>query len=116
MAETAKILNPDKTVLLPDRAAGCSLEESCLAADLRALDATNPNFYTIAYINCRAEAKALSDIICTSGNAVRIVEQAPAGRDILFVPDENLGQWVQEQICRPITLWQGNCYAHVEFR
>ncbi len=116
MAETAKILNPEKTVLLPDAAAGCSLEESCPADKLRALQATNPNFYTIAYVNCSAEVKALSDIICTSGNAARVVESAPADRDLLFVPDENLGQWVMEQTGRPMTLWKGNCYAHVEFR
>lgn len=116
MAETAKILNPDKTVLLPDAAAGCSLEESCPAEQLSALQATNPNFYTIAYVNCSAEVKALADIICTSGNAARVVENAPADRDLLFVPDENLGQWVMEQTGRPMTLWKGNCYAHVEFR
>ena len=116
MAETAKILNPDKLVILPDRDAGCSLEESCPATELRALQQTNPNFYTIAYINCSAEVKALSDVICTSGNAVKIVERAPGDRDLLFVPDENLGAWVIEQTGRPMTLWRGNCYAHVEFR
>jgi quinolinate synthase len=116
MAETAKILNPLKTVILPDKQAGCSLEESCPAGKLRQLQSTNPNFYTIAYINCSAEVKALSDVICTSGNAVRIVKAAPADRDLLFVPDENLGEWVQEQTGRPMKLWRGNCYAHVEFR
>lgn len=116
MAETAKILNKDKLVLLPDRDAGCSLEQSCPADKLRALQATNPNFYTIAYINCSAEVKALCDVICTSGNAVKIVESVPADKDILFVPDENLGAWVIEQTGRPMTLWRGNCYAHVEFR
>lgn len=116
MAETAKILNPDKLVLLPDREAGCSLEESCPADQLAALQATNPRFYTIAYINCSAAVKALSDVICTSGNAERIVRAAPADRELLFVPDENLGQWVIERTGRPMTLWKGNCYAHVEFR
>lgn len=116
MAETAKILNPRKLVILPDRDAGCSLEESCPADQLAALQATNPNFHTIAYINCSAAVKALSDVICTSGNAERIVRAAPADRDLLFVPDENLGQWVMEQTGRPMTLWRGNCYAHVEFR
>src|SRR6476646_7380045 len=91
MAETAKILNPNKIVILPDKDAGCSLEESCPAPKLKAFQATNPNFYTIAYINCSADVKALSDVICTSGNAVRIVKAAPADRDLLFVPDENLG-------------------------
>jgi quinolinate synthase len=116
MAETAKILNPGKLVVLPDKDAGCSLEESCPADKLRAFQKTNPNFCTIAYINCSAEVKALSDIICTSGNAVKIVNAAPLDKDLLFVPDENLGAWVMEQTGRPMTLWRGNCYAHVEFR
>jgi quinolinate synthase len=115
MAETAKILNPGKIVVLPDRDAGCSLEESCPAPKLKALQETNPNFYTVTYINCSAEVKALSDVICTSGNAVRIVHAAPKDRNLLFVPDENLGAWVMEQTGRPMTLWRGNCYAHVEF-
>lgn len=116
MAETAKILNPGKTVLLPDKGAGCSLEESCPAKELEALQKTNPNFYTIAYINCSAAVKALSDCICTSGNADRIVRAAPPDRDLLFVPDENLGQWVMETTGRPMTLWKGDCYVHIEFR
>jgi quinolinate synthase len=116
MAETAKILNPDKIIVLPDRDAGCSLEESCPAEKLAALQKTNPNFWTIAYINCSAAVKALCDVIVTSGNAVKIVEAAPKDKDVLFVPDENLGQWVMEQTGRPMTLWKGNCYAHVEFR
>ncbi len=116
MAETAKILNPDKIVVLPDKDAGCSLEQGCPAPQLAALQATNPNFYTVTYINCSAEVKALSDVICTSGNAVKIVNAAPKDRDLLFVPDENLGAWVMEQTGRRMTLWKGNCYAHVEFR
>ncbi|HEX5218292.1 MAG TPA: quinolinate synthase NadA [Verrucomicrobiae bacterium] len=116
MAETAKILNPNKIVVLPDKDAGCSLEESCPADKLAELQATNPNFWTIAYINCSAAVKALSDVIVTSGNAEKIVRAAPADKDLLFVPDENLGQWVMEQTGRPMTLWKGNCYAHVEFR
>src|SRR6202789_3319262 len=115
MAETAKILNPDKIVVLPDKDAGCSLEQSCPAPKLAKLQATNPNFYTVTYINCSAEVKALSDVICTSGNAVKIVNAAPADRDLLFVPDENLGAWVMEQTGRKMTLWEGSCYAHVEF-
>src|SRR5678809_1687271 len=115
MAETAKILNPGKIVVLPDRDAGCSLEASCPADKLRALQETNPNFYTIAYINCSAAVKALCDVICTSGNAVKIVNAAPKNKDLLFVPDENLGSWVMEQTKRPMTLWRGNCYVHVEF-
>ena len=116
MAETAKILNPGKIVVLPDREAGCSLEASCPADQLAALQATNPNFWTIAYINCSAAVKALSDVIVTSGNAERIVQAAPRDRDLLFVPDENLGAWVREKTGRPMTLWKGDCYAHVEFR
>ena len=116
MAETAKILNPNKTVVLPDKDAGCSLEESCPAPTLAKLQATNPNFWTIAYINCSAAVKALCDVIVTSGNAEKIVNAAPKDRDLLFVPDENLGQWVMEQTGRPMTLWKGNCYAHVEFQ
>lgn len=116
MAETAKILNPNKIVVLPDKNAGCSLEESCPADKLAELQATNPNFWTIAYINCSAAVKALCDVIVTSGNAEKIVRAAPNDKDLLFVPDENLGQWVMEQTGRPMTLWRGNCYAHVEFR
>src|SRR6478672_1963376 len=115
MAETAKILNPHKIVVLPDKDAGCSLEESCPADKLREFQKTNPNFYTVTYINCSAEVKALSDVICTSGNAVKIVQASPADRDLLFVPDENLGAWVMEQTGRKMTLWRGSCYAHVEF-
>src|SRR2546421_3212736 len=116
MAETAKILNPNKIVVLPDKDAGCSLEESCPADKLREFQKTNPNFYTVTYINCSAEVKALSDVIVTSGNAVKIVNAAPKDKDLLFVPDENLGAWVMEQTGRHMTLWKGNCYAHVEFR
>src|SRR5208283_5093677 len=90
MAETAKILNPNKIVVLPDKNAGCSLEESCPADKLADFQKTNPNFWTVAYINCSAAVKALSDVICTSGNAVKIVEAAPKDKDLLFVPDENL--------------------------
>src|SRR6266568_6115719 len=90
MAETAKILNPNKIVVLPDKDAGCSLEESCPANTLREFQKTNPNFWTIAYINCSADVKALCDVIVTSGNAVKIVEAAPKDKDLLFVPDENL--------------------------
>lgn len=117
MAETAKILNPDKKVILPDRDAGCSLEQSCPAEDLKAfLDANKEkNYYVIAYINCSGGVKALCDVICTSGNAVRIVEQAPKDRPILFVPDENLGAWVMAQTKRKMDLWKGSCYVHMEF-
>jgi quinolinate synthase len=117
MGETAKIVNPGKTVVIPDLAAGCSLSDSCppekLAAYLQ--EHADKNYYVVAYINCSAGVKALSDVICTSGNAVKIVESVPADRNILFVPDENLGAWVTEQTGRPMTLWKGNCYVHVEF-
>src|SRR3954465_4085451 len=117
MAETAKILNPTKKVLLPDLAAGCSLSESCPPEKLKAyLDQhAEKNYYVIAYINCSAGVKALSDVICTSGNAEKIVRSAPPDRNILFVPDQNLGAWVMERTGRQMDLWQGNCYIHVEF-
>lgn len=117
MGETAKIVNPAKTVVIPDLAAGCSLSDSCppdkLAAYLR--EHADKNYYVVAYINCSAGVKALSDVICTSGNAVRVVQNVPPDRNILFVPDRNLGSWVMEQTGRPMTLWEGDCYVHVEF-
>ncbi len=115
MAETAKIVNPGKTVLLPDAEAGCSLSDSCPPEKLKAYLDKNPGLYVVAYINCSAGVKALSDVICTSGNAVKIVEKVPADREILFVPDQNLGQWVARQTGRHMRLWPGNCYAHVLF-
>ncbi|GEP41303.1 quinolinate synthase NadA [Brevifollis gellanilyticus] len=117
MAETAKIVNPGKTVILPDANAGCSLEQSCPGPQLEAFLKANAdkNYYVIAYINCSGHVKALSDCICTSGNAVKIVEAAPKDRPILFVPDQNLGSWVMEQTGRPMTLWKGSCYVHMEF-
>jgi quinolinate synthase len=117
MAETAKILNPKKKVVLPDLDAGCSLSESCPPERLAKFlhENSNKNYYVIAYINCSAGVKALSDVICTSGNAVKIVEAAPEDRNILFVPDQNLGQWVMEKTGRKMELWRGNCYVHVEF-
>ncbi len=117
MAETAKIINPTKRVLLPDLDAGCSLSESCPPDKLEAFlqERSEKNYYVIAYINCSAGVKALSDVICTSGNAEKIVQHAPADRNILFVPDQNLGAWVIEKTGRPMDLWQGNCYVHVEF-
>ena len=115
MAETAKIVNPGTPVYLPDLEAGCSLSDSCPAEKLEAYQKENPHLYTVAYINCSAAVKALSDVICTSGNAVKIVEKVPADREILFVPDQNLGQWVQTQTGRKMQLWPGSCYAHVLF-
>src|SRR5437588_8192991 len=117
MAETAKIINPSKRVILPDLDAGCSLSESCppekLAQFLK--EHADKDYYVIAYINCSAGVKALSDVICTSGNAEKIVRSAPGDRNILFVPDQNLGAWVIERTGRRMDLWQGNCYIHVEF-
>src|SRR3954466_1263811 len=117
MAETAKIVNPSKRVILPDLDAGCSLSESCppdkLALFLK--EHADKNYYVIAYINCSAGVKALSDVICTSGNAETIVRSAPPDRNILFVPDQNLGAWVIERTGRKMDLWEGNCYVHVEF-
>jgi len=117
MAETAKIVNPRKIVVLPDADAGCSLEQSCPAPDLAAFLEANAdrNYYVVAYINCSGGVKALCDVIVTSGNAVKIVNLAPKDRPILFVPDENLGAWVIEQTGRKMDLWKGNCYVHVEF-
>ena len=117
MGETAKILNPSKTVVIPDLNAGCSLSDSCPAEKLEAFLKNHPqnNYFVIAYINCSAGVKALADVICTSGNAVKIVQAAPVGRPILFVPDQNLGAWVIEQTGRPMDLWQGSCYVHMEY-
>jgi quinolinate synthase len=115
MAETAKIVNPGKIVLLPDLAAGCSLSDSCPAEKLAAYKAAHPGLYVVAYINCSAAVKALSDVIVTSSNAVKIVQRVPPEREILFVPDQNLGQWVAQQTGRAMRLWPGSCYAHVLF-
>ena len=117
MAETAKILNPGKRVILPDLDAGCSLSESCPPEKLAQFLARHAekNYYVIAYINCSAGVKAQADVICTSGNAEKIVRAAPADRNLLFVPDQNLGAWVIERTGRKMHLWQGNCYVHVEF-
>ncbi|MEM9280283.1 MAG: quinolinate synthase NadA [Verrucomicrobiota bacterium] len=117
MAETAKIVNPSKKVILPDAKAGCSLEESCPADELEAFLKENEekNYYVVTYINSSAAVKALSDVICTSGNAVRIVEAAPKDRPILFAPDQNLGAWVSQQTGREMAYWNGSCYLHVEF-
>jgi quinolinate synthase len=117
MGETAKILSPAKTVVIPDMEAGCSLSDSCPAEKLAAFleEHRDKNYYVIAYINCSAGVKALSDVIVTSGNAVKIVQAAPKDRNILFVPDQNLGAWVMEQTGRKMDLWRGSCYVHVEF-
>lgn len=115
MAETAKILNPEKLVLLPDLAAGCSLADSCPPAEFAAFKAQYPDHLVISYINCTAEIKAMSDIICTSSNAVKIVNQIPADQPIIFAPDRNLGRYVMQQTGREMVLWQGSCMVHETF-
>lgn len=122
MAETAKIVNPTKKVLLPDLEAGCSLADSCPADKLQAYQEAHPGLYTIAYINCSAAVKARTDVICTSGNAMNIVTRAnqivqdsDEYEGILFVPDQNLGQWISKETGVPMKLWPGSCYAHVLF-
>lgn len=115
MAETAKILNPDKLVLLPDLEAGCSLADSCPAPEFQAFKAKYPDHLVISYINCTAEIKALSDIICTSSNAVKIVNQIPKNQPIIFAPDKNLGRYVMEQTGRDMVLWDGSCIVHETF-
>lgn len=115
MGETAKILNPDKLVLLPDLEAGCSLADSCPPDEFARFKAQHPDHIVISYINCTAEIKAMSDIICTSSNAVKIVEQLPAEQKIIFAPDRNLGRYVMEQTGRDMVLWQGSCIVHETF-
>jgi len=115
MAETAKILNPDKLVLLPDLEAGCSLADSCPPQEFAAFKADRPDHIVISYINCSAEIKAMSDIICTSSNAVKIVQQIPQETPIIFAPDKNLGRYVMEQTGRDLVLWEGACIVHETF-
>ena len=115
MAETAKILNPNKLVLLPDLNAGCSLADSCPPDQFAAFKAAHPNHLVISYINCTAEIKAMSDIICTSSNAVKLVNQIPQDQPIIFGPDRNLGRYVMEQTGRDLLLWQGACMVHENF-
>jgi quinolinate synthase len=115
MAETAKILSPGKTVLLPDLEAGCTLADACPADAFAAFRAAHPDHLVVSYINCSAAVKAQSDLICTSSNAVDLVQQLPADRPILFAPDQNLGRWVQRQSGRELTLWPGSCIVHETF-
>ncbi|MEC7241897.1 MAG: quinolinate synthase NadA, partial [Myxococcota bacterium] len=115
MAETAKILNPTKTVLVPDMEAGCSLADSCPSDELSAWKDAHPDHMVVSYINCSAATKALSDIICTSSNAQKVVDSLPADRPILFAPDRNLGAWLVRQTGREMDLWQGVCIVHDTF-
>ncbi|MEY4579840.1 MAG: hypothetical protein RL701_4543 [Pseudomonadota bacterium] len=115
MAETAKILNPTKIVVLPDLEAGCSLSDGCPIDRFRAWQARYPGSVTISYINCSAEVKAASDLICTSSNAEKIVNSVPEGTQILFAPDRNLGRYLVKKTGRDMVLWQGVCMVHETF-
>ncbi len=115
MAETAKILNPSKKVLLPDLKAGCSLADSAPAPLFKAFRDKYPDHIVISYINCTAEIKALSDIICTSSNAVKIIESVPPEQPIIFAPDKNLGAWLNKKTGRNMLLWNGACMVHEIF-
>jgi quinolinate synthase len=115
MAETAKILSPDKKVLLPDLNADCSLADSCKAEDFKKFIDENPGRTVISYVNTNAEIKALSDIICTSSNAVSIVESLPSDEKIIFAPDRNLGNYILNKTGRDMLIWNGTCYVHEEF-
>jgi quinolinate synthase len=119
MAETAKILNPGRTVVLPDLEAGCSLASGCPAdrfgAWVEKHRARDPHAVVVSYINCTAEVKALSDYIVTSSNAEKIVGSIPEGRTVLFAPDKNLGRYIEKKLGRPMVLWQGSCVVHETF-
>jgi len=115
MAETAKIVNPDKVVLLPDLDAGCSLADQCPPEAFAAFKAAHPDHKVVSYINCSAAVKAMSDVICTSSNAADIVRLFPADQPVLFAPDRNLGAWVEKETGRSLTLWQGACQVHEVF-
>lgn len=115
MAETAKILNPDKKVILPDLRAGCSLADSCPPDVFAAFKAQHPDHLVISYINCSAEIKAMTDIICTSSNAIGIVNSLPKDQKIIFAPDKNLGRYINEKTDRNMLLWNGACMVHEIF-
>ena len=115
MAETAKIINPSKTVLLPDLKAGCSLADSCPPTEFSQFKAQHPNAVVVTYINCSAEIKALSDIVCTSSNAVRVIESIPEDQPIIFAPDKNLGRYLSKKTGRDLILWEGSCIVHEAF-
>tara|TARA_R110002050_G_scaffold25604_2_gene68167 strand:- start:11475 stop:12401 length:927 start_codon:yes stop_codon:yes gene_type:complete len=115
MAETAKILNPTKKVLLPDLGAGCSLAESCPPESFSTFIKAHPEHLVITYINCSAEIKAMSDIVCTSSNALKIVESIPKDRPIIFAPDKNLGRYIIKKTGRDLLLWDGSCMVHEAF-
>ena len=115
MAETAKILCPDKKVLIPEPAAGCSLADSCKAEDLAAWKAEHPNHLVVSYVNTSAAVKALTDVVVTSSNALKIVNQLPEDKPILFGPDQNLGGYINSMTGRKMALWNGGCHVHARF-
>ena len=115
MAETAKILNPGKLVLLPDLKAGCSLSDRCPPAAFRAFKEKHPDHFVVSYVNSSAAVKAMSDVICTSSNAVKFVNQVPKDRQFLFAPDQHLGRYVMKQTGRDMVLWPGSCIVHEIF-
>jgi quinolinate synthase len=115
MAETAKLLNPIKKVLLPDLKSGCSLADNCTAESLAAFKSQYPNHVVVTYINCSAEVKALSDVICTSANAEKIIQSIPADQPIIFAPDKNLGRYLVKKTGRDMVLWDGACVVHEAF-
>lgn len=115
MAETAKILNPERVVLIPDMKAGCSLADAAPGKRVAAWKAAHPGHVLVSYINCSAEVKAVSDIICTSSNAEKVIRSIPESQGILFCPDRNLGAWLQKRTGREMVLWQGTCIVHETF-
>lgn len=115
MAETAKILNSNKKVLLPDINAGCSLSESCPPEKFRQFLSQNPEHIVVTYINCSAEIKAMSDIVCTSSNAVQVINSIPKEKKIIFAPDKNLGKYLIKKTDREMLLWEGECMVHAGF-
>ncbi len=115
MAETAKILSPNKTVVLPDLKAGCSLADSCPPDEFEKFTKAHPNHVVITYVNCSAEIKALSDIVCTSSNALKIVNSIPKETPIIFAPDKNLGKYIINETGRDMLLWDGSCIVHEAF-
>lgn len=115
MAETAKIVNPDKKVIVPDVTAGCSLADGCSPEDFKAFLANYPNHTVVTYINCSAEVKALTDIVCTSSNAKKVIASIPEDQPIVFAPDKNLGKYLIAETGRDMVLWEGSCVVHEAF-
>ena len=115
MGETAKILNPERIVVVPDMEAGCSLADAAPAHRVAKWKADHPDHVLVSYVNCTAGVKALSDIICTSSNATRVIDSIPSDKGILFCPDRNLGAWLEKQSGRDMELWQGSCVVHETF-